>query len=99
MEDCTRKTSGSRVKKIPGSGSASASKNISILTQKLFLSSRKYDPGCSSRIRIPDPDLYFLSIPDPGSKIPDPGFKKAPDPGPGSATLVLVLETLAKRLL
>ncbi len=29
-----------------------------------FLSSRKYDPGCSSR--IPDPD--FLPIPDPGSR-------------------------------
>ncbi len=29
-----------------------ASKNLSILTQKLFLSSRKYDPGCSFRIRI-----------------------------------------------
>ncbi len=43
---------------------------------KWFLSSRKYDPGCSSRIRIPD----FLPI-------PDPGVKKAPDPGSGSATL------------
>ena len=41
------------------------------LTQKLFLSSRKYDPGCSSR--IPDPDPDFLPI-------PDPGVKKAPDP-------------------
>ncbi len=29
----------------------SASKNLSILTPKI-LSSRKYDPGCSSRIRI-----------------------------------------------
>ncbi len=27
-------------------------------------------------------------IPDPGSRIPDPGVKKAPDPGSGSATLV-----------
>ncbi len=35
-------------------------KNWSILTQKLFLSSRKYDPGCSSRIQI----LIFLPIPD-----------------------------------
>ncbi len=41
-----------------------------------FLSSRKYDPGCSSRIRIFYP-----------SKIPDPGVKKAPDPG--STTLIL----------
>ncbi len=31
--------------------------------KKWFLSSRKYDPGCSSR--IPDPDPYFLPIPDP----------------------------------
>ena len=29
-------------------------------------SSRKYDQGCSSR--IPDPDLDFLPIPDPGSR-------------------------------
>ncbi len=48
----------------------------------LFLNSRKYDPGCSSRIQIPDPDLWFSSI-------PDPGVKKAPDPGSGSATLVV----------
>jgi hypothetical protein len=41
-------------------------KNLSILTpKKWFLSSRKYDPGFSSR--IPDPDPYFLPIPDPGS--------------------------------
>ncbi len=39
-------------------------------------------PGYGSRIRIPDPDLYFLPIADPGSlrsripQIPDP-----PDPG------------------
>jgi hypothetical protein len=32
--------------------------------KNLFLSSRKYDPGCSSRIRI----LIFLPIPDPGSR-------------------------------
>jgi hypothetical protein len=47
----------------------SASKNVSILTQKIvsnFLSSLKYHLGCSSRTRIPDPD--FLSIPDPGSR-------------------------------
>jgi hypothetical protein len=50
--------------------SRSASKNLSILTQKLFLSPRKYDPGCSSRILV----LFFLPI-------PDPGVKKAPDPG------------------
>jgi hypothetical protein len=43
----------------------SASKNLSIL----FPSSRKYDPGCSSRILIFYP-----------SRIPDPGVKKPPDP-------------------
>jgi hypothetical protein len=57
---------------IPDPGSAS--KNLSI-----FLSSRKYDSGCSSRIL--DPDADFLPI-------PDPGVKKAPDPGSGSATLL-----------
>jgi hypothetical protein len=31
--------------------------------------------------RFPDPDLDFLPI-----RIPDPGVKKAPDPGPGTAT-------------
>ncbi len=35
-------------------------------TKKWFLSSRKYDPSCSSR--IPDPDADFLPIPDPGSR-------------------------------
>jgi hypothetical protein len=37
----------------------------------MFLSSWKYEPGCSSRIRI----LNFYP-----SRIPDPGVKKAPDP-------------------
>jgi hypothetical protein len=35
-------------------------------TKKWFISSRKYDPGCS--YRIPDPDADFLPIPDPGSR-------------------------------
>jgi hypothetical protein len=62
---------GSRIRifSIPDPGSAS--KNLSILTQKIvFLSSRKYDPGCSSRIRI----LIFYPSRIPGSKrrrIPD----------------------------
>jgi hypothetical protein len=51
-------------------------------TEKWFLSSRKYDPGCSSRIRIRMLTFY-------PSRIPDPVVKKAPDPG--SATLVLWL--------
>ncbi len=50
--------------------------------KKWFLSSRKYYPGCSSRIRFPDPNLTFYP-----SWIPDQGVKKAPDPGSGSATL------------
>jgi hypothetical protein len=46
--------------------SGSESKNLSILTpKKLFLSCRKYDLGCSSRIPDPDPDLF--PIPDPGT--------------------------------
>ncbi len=59
----------------------SASKNLSILTpKKWFLSSRKYDPGCSSRIRI----LIFYP-----SRMPDPGVKKAPDPDPKSRSATL----------
>jgi hypothetical protein len=48
--------------------------------KKWFLSSRKYDPGCSSW--IPDPDADFYTY-----RIPDPGVKEAPDPGSGSAIL------------
>ncbi len=33
-------------------------------TKKRFLSSRKYDPGCSTQ--IPDPDADFIPNPDPG---------------------------------
>ncbi len=59
----------------------SSSKNLSIFltpkkAKKWFLSSKKHDPGCSSR--IPDPDADFLP-----SRIPDPQgwVKKAPNPG------------------
>jgi hypothetical protein len=45
----------------------------SVADPGLFLSSRKYDPGYSSR--IPVPDLDFVPI-------PDPGVKKAPDLDP-----------------
>jgi hypothetical protein len=69
----------SRVKKIPGSGSAS--KN---LTQKIVsnLSDMIQDlhSGCGSRILI---FIFYLS------RIPDPGVKNAPDPGYGSATATL----------
>jgi hypothetical protein len=71
---------GSRIRTVSIPDPGSASKNLSILTQKKtkkwVLSSRKYDPGCLSR--IPDPDADFLPIPDPGSR----GQK-----GTGSATL------------
>ncbi len=46
--------------------------------KKWFLSSRIYDPGCSSRIRI------LIVYP---SRNTDPEVKKSPDPGSGSATL------------
>jgi hypothetical protein len=48
------------------SGSGSASKNLCIFNPKNC--SRKYVPGCSSRIRIPDPVLDFFPIPNPGSR-------------------------------
>jgi hypothetical protein len=48
--------------------------------KKLFLSSRKHDPCCSSRIRI----LIFNPF-----RIPDPGDKKAPDPDPQHCLEVL----------
>ncbi len=60
----------------------SASKNLSILApkkpKKWFLSSRKYDPGCSSR--IPNPDADFLLIPDPGSRGQKGTRSRIPDP-------------------
>ncbi len=58
--------------------------------KKWFLSSKKYDPGCSSR--IPDPDADFLPsrIPDPGSRIQGLKRHPIPDPGSGSATRLLV---------
>ncbi len=66
-----------------------ASKNLSILTKKTVSSSRKYDPGCSSWIRILILYLYT-------SRIPYPGVKKAPDPGYGSATLLKITVIYSK---
>ena len=61
---------GSRIRTVSIPDPGSASKNLSILTpkktKKWFLSSRKYDPGCSSRIPDPDADFYPSRIPDPG---------------------------------
>ncbi len=51
-------------------------KEFKVFQPKHFvLSSRKYDPGCL--FRIPDSNLDFLPI-------PNPGVKKTPDPGSGT---------------
>jgi hypothetical protein len=50
--------------------------------KKWFLSSKKYDPGCSSR--IPDPDADFSH---PGSRIQESKRHPIPDPGSGCPTL------------
>jgi hypothetical protein len=58
----------------------SSSKNLCILTpkkaKKWFLSSKKYDPGCSSGSRI-----RMLTFFHPESRIPNPGVKNAPNLG------------------
>jgi hypothetical protein len=43
---------------------------------------------------IPDPGpwIWIFSIPNPESGSPDPGVKKASDPGSGSATLYLTYD-------
>jgi hypothetical protein len=93
--------SGSRIpiSSIPDPGSAS--KNLIILTEKFFLSSRKYDPGSRIRILIFYPSriwiliLYLSRI--QGSKrprIPHPGVKKAPDPRPATLSWILEYITL-----
>jgi len=70
---------GSEIFYIPEPGSEFFTSRIRIKEFKYFnfnpkncdLSSRKYDPGCSSRIPDPDPDFLL---------IPDPGVKKSTDP-------------------
>jgi hypothetical protein len=55
---------------------------VEVFTKKIvkkLLKIRSWDPG--SKIR--DPEKIHS-----GSWIPDPGVKKAPDPGSGSATLI-----------
>ncbi len=63
MPDPTFFHPGSRIQTVYIPDSGSASKNLSILTQKKNkkMVSRKYDPG----LFIPDPDADFLPIPDP----------------------------------
>jgi hypothetical protein len=57
---------------------------IEVFTQKIVLSPQKYGFG----IRDPRSGIRKKPIPDPGSRILDPGVKKATDPGSGSATLL-----------
>ncbi len=62
---------GSRIQGKKNSGSAS--KNLSILTQKIVSKLSEICSGCLSQIWIPDPDFFLTRI--PGSKshrIPDP---------------------------
>ncbi len=85
-----------------------SSKNLSILTPKKakiwFLSSKKYDPGCLSR--IPDPDAEFLPSRIQGSKrhpIPDPDPQHClwlvnPDLNPDPAIFVIGLQDANKKL-
>ena len=56
----------------------------------MFLSSKKYDSGCS--MFIPDPDPDFLPISDPRSQIPDLGVKKWV--GGKTTNLVVLLNSL-----
>jgi hypothetical protein len=64
---------------------ANFQKIIELFVQKSSLRSQKYGFG------IRDPEKTYSGSRIQGSKrhrIPDPGVKKAPDPGFGSATLV-----------
>jgi hypothetical protein len=72
---------GSRVEKIPDPGSGSASKNLNILTQNIVskLRNRNFHPRSRIRILIFNPSL-----------IPDPGVKKAPEPGSESTKLCAI---------
>jgi hypothetical protein len=80
---------GSRIRTVSIPDTGSASKNLSIFNpKKWFLNSRKYDPGCSSRIPDPDADFYPSRIPDPGgqkgtgSRIQGSKRHQIPDPDP-----------------
>ncbi len=76
--------SGSRIRLFSIPDPRSSSKNSSILTpkkaKKWFLSSKKYDLGCSSR--IPGPGSGHSPIPDPGSWGQKGTQSRIPDPDP-----------------
>jgi hypothetical protein len=52
----------------PGSGTASTSKSLGYPKIVSELSKVRYDPKCSSRIRISVPNIDYLPIPDPEEK-------------------------------
>jgi hypothetical protein len=70
---------GSRIRTVSIPDPGSSSKNLSILTpkkpKKWFLSSKKYDPGCSSRIRM-------LTFSHPRFRIQGSKRHPIPDPDP-----------------
>jgi hypothetical protein len=80
---------GSRIRTVSIPDPGSSFKSLSILTaknpKKWFLSSQKYDPGCSSW--IPDPGSGCWLFSHPGSRIQGSKRHPIPDPGSGSATL------------
>jgi hypothetical protein len=81
-----------RLFSIPNPGSELFPSRVPDRHQKIvFYSSRKYDPGCSSR--IPDPDPDFFPIPDPGSQIQGSKMHRIPDPQQCSYRYVRVQTT------
>ncbi len=66
---------------------------IEVFTQKIVTKPSKIwvcDPGLDIR----DPEKTYS-----GSRIPDPGVKKAPDPGSGSATLFFTLDSVSPEII
>jgi len=77
---------GSRIRTVSIPDPRSSSKNLSILTpkksKKWFLSSKKYDPGCSSQIPDSGSGCWLSPIPDPGSRGQKGTQSRIPDPDP-----------------
>jgi hypothetical protein len=75
---------GSKVKTAPDPGSVSATRNLNIFYPKIVSKLSEICPGRLSRIQI---------LLHPGSRIwiPNPGVKKALDPGSGYATLQTII--------
>jgi hypothetical protein len=78
----------SRIKGQKDSGSRIRIKEFKyFLPKKLFLSFRKYDPGCSSQIRILIVYPSQIQV-SKRPRITDPEVKKAPESGSRSPTLL-----------